>query len=175
MSTKAENARGLNPSLIFLLVLVVAALFLFLPKLFGGPNIESLRDTALNGSTTEQKIRAAQELSKMGVPALEAIRDVAEKSDLPGIVSVCILAVSRHRDYQCMDLLLSKLDDESPHVRASASKALEKMLGRDYHFPIEADSATRAEVKAKIVADWELYEGSELFEHNKNRFEIIEN
>ncbi len=125
------------------------AAFFYLPGLLGGASIETLTDTALNGATQKDQIRAAQELSRRGGPALQALRNVAGQSQNASVVSVCILAISRQRDYPSMDLLLAKLDDSESGVRSSAATVLNKMLGRDYHFPAQGNKETR-----KRVRDW---------------------
>ena len=170
MSPAKESGREPNLPVIVLVVVAVIAIVFFGAKFLGGPSIASLQNTALNGSSSEEQVRAAQQLGQLGKPALEALRVVSAESSNPNVVSVCILALSRLHDYKSMDVLLAKLDDEALSVRSSAAVALEKMLGRDYHFPVEGDESERGAVRERIIEDWNLYNGSELFEHNKKRY-----
>jgi hypothetical protein len=55
-------------------------------------------------------------------------------------------------------------------VRTAAAKAITRLLGRDHHFPAFGSASQRAEIKDKIVKDWNSYNGSPLFEFNKDRF-----
>lgn len=169
MSKTADAGRKPNVPIVVLAVVALFALVYFVPQFFGGPNIASLQQTALSGATEQEQVRAAQQLGQIGRPALEALRVVSQESQNPGVVSVCILAMSRLYDYDSMDVLLAKLEDDAIGVRSSAATALEKLLGRDYHFPVEGNESERADVRDRIIEDWNLYNGSELFEHNRKK------
>ena len=167
--TPKNSASGSLPVLAVVSVIGLLVVgFIYGRGYFGKPSIASLKESALNGSSAEQQISAAQQLSELG--AVDALREVLEKTTNPDVSAVCILGVARQRDYDSMDLLLAKLDDNSENVRATAASALTKLLGRKYHFPASGRADERAAIKEQIVQDWNDYNGSELFEFNKNRF-----
>ena len=95
---------------------------------------------------------------------------VIAQSGNEDVVATSLLAVTRLNDYQSMDQILMKLDDPSTTVRSTAATSVAKLLGRDHHFPVRGSKAERTRVKNQIVKDWKQYNGSELFEFNKNRF-----
>lgn len=151
------------------LALGLAVFGLILAKsIWGGADIAALTRTALESPVDKEQIEAAQKLSELG--EVEALRTVLDQSKNSDVLSVCILGVARQRDYESMDLLLAKLDDNSVNVRSSAATALTKMLGRKYHFPASGRANQRAEIKKQIEKDWIDYKDSELFEFNKERF-----
>ena len=168
MSGNQDKSRLQAMIVVLAAVLVLLAIF-YLPKLFGGPDIEALTDAALNDPSHQAQIRAAQELAQLGEPALESLRKIASESANPGVLSVCILGISRQSDYESMDIIIAKLDNPESSVRSSAATALRKMLGRDFHFPVDGSKENRDRVRDEIIKDWNLYNGSELFEFNKNR------
>ena len=101
---------------------------------------------------------------------MDALRNVAQQSQNPGVVSVCILALSRERDYDSMDLFLAKLDDNNVGVRAAAAKVARNLLGRDFHFPVSGSKKDRDYIREQIAEEWKAYEGSELARINDERF-----
>lgn len=173
MSNAGNKNRSPMAAVVVLLLLVAIGGVYLATKFLGGPSIQSLQQTALNGATSEAQVQAAQQLAQLGEDAVDALRVVSAQSTNPDVVSVIILAISRLRDYKSIDVLIAKLDDNVVRVRSSAAKALEKMLGRDYHFPVDGSDSERANIRDQIIEDWNSYNGSELFEHNKKRFKII--
>lgn len=153
-----------------LIVLGAIALFVIygLPY-FGKPDIDRLVEQALNASSQSEQLDAARELSQIGDPALDGLRQIIADSDNPDVVATGILGVTRLMDYQSMDQILTKLDDDSVAIRSAAAKAAAKLLGRDHHYPADGTPLQRSRSKTKIVQDWEKYNGSELFEFNKKR------
>ncbi len=172
MSASKQKSAGFNPLMIVFGFVVLAAAIYFLSSSLGGPSIASLKDTALNGATPEEQVAAAQELAQMGEPAREVLREVAGSSGNPGVVSVCILGISRERDYKGIDIVLAQLDHQNSSVRSNAVVALEKMLGRRFDFPVNGSAAERAAMRDQIVEDWNNYNGSPLFKKNIERFGI---
>ncbi len=136
----------------------------------GGPNIDSLVQQALTAPLKAKQVEAAQELSEIGQPARDGMAKLLNESDNEDVVSVVIGGLARIRDYESMDNLIASLDHSSRSIRSAAAKAVAKLLGRDHHFPVIGTAAEKAEIKAQIEKDWEEYNGSELFEHNRQRF-----
>ncbi len=134
------------------------------------PDIDRLVDNALTATSDADQLEATRQLAQLGEPACDGLRQIIAESDNPDVVATALLAVTRMMDYQSMDQILIKLDDPSLTIRSAAAKSVAKLLGRDHHYPIRGSAAERTLVKEQIVKDWEAYNGSELFEFNKKRF-----
>ncbi len=133
------------------------------------PSVERLTDRALNASSPSDQLDATRKLCQLGEPALEGLRRIAVESNNEDVVAAALLGVTRLMDYQSMDQILTRLGDPSFVVRSAAAKAAAKLLGRDHHYPVRGMPEDQQRVKDAMVKDWEAYNGSELFEFNKNR------
>lgn len=154
-----------------LVVGVVAVVVMYGLPLSQRPGIDRLTTQALSASSATDQIKAAQQLSQLGQPALAGMRRVMNESNNDDVVAISILGVSRQMDYESMDQILEKLGDPSATIRIAAAKATTKLLGRDHHFPVNGPLELRTRIKNQIAQDWQEYDGSALFEFNKNRFE----
>jgi hypothetical protein len=143
---------------------------IYVPGFLRRPNVDRLIEVALSESEAADRIEAARDLCQLGDSAGGGIRTVLCDSNDENVVAICILGVARQMDYQSMDNLIDRLDDPSATVRTAAAKAIARLLGRDHHFPALGSASQRAEIKDKIVKDWKSYNGSPLFEFNKERF-----
>ena len=151
-----------------LVICLVAVSLIYGLQSLRRPDIESLANQALAGSPADQ-IKAAQQLALLGQPAVTAMRRVMTNSDNDEVIAISILGLSRNRDYQSMNHILTCLDDPSATVRSAAAVASTNLLGRNHHFPVNGSLEARARVRNEMIRDWESYNGSELFEFNKNR------
>ena len=135
------------------------------------PSAERLVQQALNASTEAEQVDAARELAKLEKASVAGFRQLLNQSDNADVVAVSILGLSRQMDYECMDQILNKLDNSSITVRSAAANAAANLLGRNHHFPVDGTVAQRNRIKERILADWEHYQGSELFEFNQQRYQ----
>ena len=138
---------------------------------FQKPNVDRLVEQALNAPTNEEQLAAAQELSNLERKALPGLRQLLSESENENVVATSIMGLSRQMDYESTDQILAKLDDTSTTVRAATAKASTKLLGRNHHFPVRGTDKERARIRDQILADWERYRKSELFEFNKQRYQ----
>lgn len=134
------------------------------------PDIETLAQTALTATSEIDRVQAAQELSRIGLPAVSGLRTVIAESTNEKVVSIVLQALARQQDYPSMEVIIAKLDDPSVNVRTAAAKATSKLLGRNHHFPVTGSERDRAAVKAEIEEDWNEYNGSPLFKINVKKF-----
>ncbi|MEC9091339.1 MAG: hypothetical protein VX438_01445, partial [Planctomycetota bacterium] len=148
---------------------VLVAVYLLTLFWHSAISVEQLVQKALTANEESQRIQAAQELSRLGEEGLLGMRQVFNESDNTVVIAISLLGLSRQRDYQCMDLIIDKLDDSEETVRAAAAKAVTCLLGRDYGFPVRGKVSEWTEYKKRIHNDWEQYRGSELFEFNLQR------
>ncbi len=159
----------------FLYIVLAAGLFALgfvygLPFL-RQPSADRLVQQALNAPTESERVQAARTLAQLDQAGVEGLRQLLSKSDNEDIVAISILGLSRQMDYECMDQILANLDDSSITVRSASAKAAANLLGRNHHFPVKGDVEERNRVKERILADWEQYRDSELFEFNQERFQ----
>ena len=158
------------------LYIVLAACLLALGIVYGlpyfqQPDVDRLVETALNAPSNDEQLKAAQELARLEDEAIVGLRELLSKSNNENVVTTSIMGLSRQMDYESMDQILAKLDDGSLAVRAASATAATKLLGRNHHFPVRGTDQERAKVRDRILADWESYRESDLFEFNKTRFQ----
>ena len=158
------------------LLLILAIGLLLLGAVYGlpylqKPNPDDLASVAISASDSSERVVAAQELSRMeGEQAQNAVRKVLSESDDEQVIAVCIQSAARSLDYECIDFIIEQLDSQSVNLRATAAKALIKLLGRNFHFPVRGKQADRDAVKQQIIEDWKAYDGSPLYKINQKRF-----
>ena len=133
------------------------------------PSADRLVQQALNASTEAEQAKAARQLAQLDDAAVEGLHQLLTQSDNEDVVAISVLGLSRQMDYECMDQILAKLDDPSITVRSAAAKAAANLLGRNHHFPLNGTVDQRNRVKERMLADWEQYQASELFEFNQQR------
>jgi len=124
---------------------------------------------ALHSQDQSAQIKATQGLLKLGPDALRETKAVVSESTNLEVTALAISGLAEHRDYSSIELLFAKLDDPSPVVRASAARAVARLLGRDYYFPVEGSVSERVKSKEALVADWNNLKDSELFRRNIDR------
>ncbi|MEM7456320.1 MAG: hypothetical protein AAF456_18375 [Planctomycetota bacterium] len=151
-----------------LLGLVLLGVVYVLPIL-QRPGADALVEKALTATDEREQVRAARDLVALGNTAQSGLRQLMSDSTNESVVSVAIAGAAELYDYDSMDLIIDKLDDPSLEVRTAAGKATTGLLGRDHHFPAGGSEVERARIKAQIEEDWQSYNGSELFEFNRNR------
>lgn len=134
------------------------------------PDFDALANTALTADSEKDRIEATQELSRLGLPSVSALRTVLDGSNDEKVVAVCLLALARQQDYPSMEKIIAKLDDPTVNVRTAAAKATSKLLGRNHHFPVAGTERERQRIKEQIEEDWKQYNGSPLFKKNVERF-----
>jgi len=166
MSKKAGVTRSSRAYLAALAVVGVLAVLYYSFGFLRPPDFDALSETAISGPTSQEQISAAQQLAQIGEEAIPSLRLVSRESGNPDVVSVCVLALSRTLDYGSMDIVLEKLGDSSAVVRSAAAIAGGKMLGRDFHFPVDGSEQERDSIRQRIVKEWNDYNGSELQRSN---------
>ena len=139
--------------------------------LLRSPRASRLLTDALHAQDKSAQLRATQGLLKLGPEALRETKTVVSESTNLEVTALAIAGLAEHRDYSSIELIFAKLDDPSSIVRASAARAVARLLGRDYHFPVEGSLSERAKSKDTIVADWKALKGSELFRRNVERLQ----
>ena len=131
-----------------------------------------LLNDALHSQDPSAQLKATQGLLKLGSDALDETKAVVSQSENHDVTSLAIAGLANHRDYSSIDLLFAKLDDPTPFVRASAARALARLLGRDHHFPVEGSADERVKSKETIIADWNALKNTELFRRNIDRLHV---
>jgi len=165
---QATAAASRNPALIPALALAAVCAVLAVVFL-RSPFTARLLNDALHSPDPSAQIKATHGLLKRGPDALDETRTVASQSTNHEVTALAIAGLAEHSDYSSIDLLFAKLDDPSTSVRASAARAIARLLGRDYHFPAEGSVEERATSKARIAADWDALKKSELFRRTAAR------
>jgi len=169
-SPAAPLASSRHPALIPALALGAVCVVMAV-VLLRTPRAARLLNDALHSKDQSAQLKATQGLLKLGPDALRETKTVASKSTNLEVTALAIAGLAEHRDYSSIELLFAKLDDPSPIVRASAARAVARLLGRDYHFPVEGSANERAKSKEAIVADWNALKGSLLFRRNIERLQ----
>ena len=165
------HAPKRHPAMIPALVAVAVALIGAGTVFLSGQTPARLLDEALHAPDPAAQLKATHGLLKLGPEALDEAKTVASQSTNLDVAALAIAGLANHRDYTSFDLLLEKLDDGSPVVRASAARGIARLLGRDYHYPCDGSPKERSKVKEKIVADWKELKDSELYRGNIERLQ----
>ena len=136
--------------LLFLFVAIVASNF-WTPS---QPTIDDLREEALHGQSSEDRARAAIELSKRGPEAVDALRYVLEESSEVDVRAVSVAGLAHSWDYPSMERFLELAATADPKVASRAAQAIMQMTGRQRRFSTQGLAEMRQQVVQHMRDDW---------------------